>query len=130
MKIRLDYVTNSSSSSFVCEICGQSETQWDDTPDWYLQCENYHGLCDDHIDEAELEKRYVEGTKEYELWEREHQITKEACPLCSLAIIQDETIVRYLNKIGTINKKQLVKDLKEIFGSMEAFNEYIKKDDE
>lgn len=29
MKFRKDFVTNSSSSSYVCEICGRTESGWD-----------------------------------------------------------------------------------------------------
>ena len=54
MKFRKDFVTNSSSSSYVCEICGRSESGWDmglsDCD--MMECENGHIFC---CDEA-LEK--------------------------------------------------------------------------
>lgn len=47
MKFRLDYVTNSSSSSYVCEICGRTESGWDlclSECDM-MQCINGHVFC-------------------------------------------------------------------------------------
>ena len=47
MKFRVDYVTNSSSSSYVCEICGRTESGWDlslrDCE--MMECVNGHVFC-------------------------------------------------------------------------------------
>lgn len=54
MKFRKDFVTNSSSSSYVCEICGRSESGWDLglSECEMMECVNGHIFC---CDEA-LEK--------------------------------------------------------------------------
>ena len=54
MKFRKDFVTNSSSSSYVCEICGRSKSGWDLglSECEMMECVNGHIFC---CDEA-LEK--------------------------------------------------------------------------
>ena len=63
MKIRLDFVTNSSSSSYICEICKDSESGWDlsisDTE--FMQCDRGHTFCICHLTDDEL----VYGTTLY-----------------------------------------------------------------
>lgn len=51
MKIRTGFVSNSSSSSFICEICGTIESGYDlDYDDANLcECVNGHGFCEYHL---------------------------------------------------------------------------------
>lgn len=50
MKFRKDFVTNSSSSSYICEICGCAESGWDAAPDdvGMCECECGHVFCSEH----------------------------------------------------------------------------------
>lgn len=47
MKFRKDFVTNSSSSSYVCEICGRTESGWDLSLSEceMMECVNGHIFC-------------------------------------------------------------------------------------
>jgi hypothetical protein len=50
MKIRNGFVSNSSSSSFVCNVCGYERSGWDMNL-WeaeMIECENGHIFCDTH----------------------------------------------------------------------------------
>jgi len=58
MKIRKGFVSNSSSSSFICEVCGNVESGYDASYDDvdFAQCENGHVMCRDHIKPITAEK--------------------------------------------------------------------------
>ena len=51
MKFRKDFVTNSSSSSYICEICGNECSGFDISLTDYDMCicENDHVLCQEHL---------------------------------------------------------------------------------
>lgn len=55
MKIRIGFVSNSSSSSFVCDICGEEASGMDMTiyEAEMVQCENGHIFCEEHMKKCE-----------------------------------------------------------------------------
>lgn len=64
MKIRTGFVSNSSSSSFTCEICGATESAWDGSPAdcGFIDCEHGHIFCDEEkldISEEDLNKDLI-----------------------------------------------------------------------
>ena len=61
MKIRNGFVSNSSSSSFVCEICNMKQTGWDISLEEVDMscCENNHTFCNSHLlDPNNFDKLY------------------------------------------------------------------------
>ena len=74
MKIRNGYVSNSSSSSFVCDICRAEYSGMDACLDdaGMYSCENGHIICEDHIDSEVLENFRKEKIEEYA---KNHYIT-------------------------------------------------------
>lgn len=61
MKFRKDFVTNSSSSSYVCEICGRSEGGWDIglSECEMMECVNGHVFCCDEALEQPTKKEMI-----------------------------------------------------------------------
>lgn len=74
MKFRKDFVTNSSSSSYVCEICGRTESGWDLGLDEceMMECVNGHVFCCDEAlerpNKKELIKMILENEWNKEVW--------------------------------------------------------------
>lgn len=61
MKFRKDFVTNSSSSSYVCEICGRTESGWDLglSECEMMECVNGHTFCCDEALEKPSKKELI-----------------------------------------------------------------------
>lgn len=77
MKYRKDFVTNSSSSSYVCEICGRTESGWDlglNEAEMF-ECENGHVFCVDEALEKPSKEEMIKMILENE-WNVRHDYRK------------------------------------------------------
>jgi len=106
MKIRTGFVSNSSSSSFTCEICGRTESGWDagvrDFDMW--ECENGHIFCND---EAMEDIVLGEDDEEYE-------IPEKFCPICNFIESSKVDLAKYLEKTTSITRDEIFEEIKKV----------------
>jgi len=101
IKFRKDFVTNSSSSSYICEICGEKEVAWD-VPDWLKHCVNEHSFCEDHL------------PKGYSIDEEEgYYILESSCPICSFQTYSQDEMSDYLLKTRKISRDEVFVEVKK-----------------
>ena len=144
MKFRKDYVTNSSSSSFVCEICGRVESGWDIglSECEMMECVNGHIFCcDEALDmpsKEEMIKMILEnewskvGENELILMEEEYlfeefvseggyySVPECMCPICQFIEYSEYDLSAYLLK-----EYEVPRD--EAFAEVKKFNKRRKK---
>ena len=90
MKTRTGFVSNSSSSSFICDVCGCAEESYDG--DGVVRCENEHEICND-CDSSKFVK--IDSSN----WGS--VVSKETCPVCTKKVIPDYERLRYFyNTLG------------------------------
>jgi len=119
MKIRNGFVSNSSSSSFVCDVCGAVESGWDAClSDFDMdRCENDHIFCNGHITDA----IYVEDKE----WGGKC-VSVESCPICNLKEIDSSDLLAFcLKKLGK-EKEEIVSEIQKEFKSLKELYEYLK----
>lgn len=99
MKTRNGFVSNSSSSSFTCDICGESFSGMDmGLSDFELiRCENQHTICESH---ARAEEPTVEMKREYLIkrlknytWKKPEELAKDREEI--LAMTENRVEARY-----------------------------------
>lgn len=148
MKYRKCHVTNSSSSSFVCDICGRIESGWDmgiSEAEMY-KCVNEHTFCCDEaldvnkedlikmileegwnkasngdvITEEEFNDMEWEDVMEYCSDGGYYEIPECFCPICNFIEYSESDLSEYLLKEYDIPRD-------EVFAEVKAFNKRRKK---
>ncbi|MHA2280253.1 MAG: hypothetical protein ACXAC5_05280 [Promethearchaeota archaeon] len=117
MKIRTGFVSNSSSSSFICDVCGHDESGWDlGLSEAYMsECGRGHIICDSHI------KMAVEA----EDFDR-YRVCSSICPCCQLDNPTDHAIISYLLYKYEKTLKEVKEEIKDTFNTADELYETIK----
>lgn len=100
MKYRKDFVTNSSSSSFICDVCGRVESGYDLTlPEAeMMDCINGHTFCWSEM----LETIEYNGC---------YGLPESACPICSFIEYKESDLMRYLKKEYKVPYEEVLKEM-------------------
>jgi len=142
MKIRNGFVSNSSTSSFVCDICGEVYEGWDaypTDPDYDCSiCPNEHIMCNSHLEGLEIEPDMVKGCDHdfdrdkckfcpecgKEAWvedeEQDGNLSSKCCPICQFKDYSESEMATYLEKTRGVSRD-------EVFAKVKAINRRRKK---
>lgn len=124
MKIRRYFVSNSSTSSFICEICGNHAEGMDlclSDCDMF-ECENGHTMCTEHAPDIEnIEESYdseecsgEEGCRCRDCSDFPYEVPQECCPICAYQKISYRDAKEFLLKEYKVSEKEVFDKVKEI----------------
>jgi hypothetical protein len=133
MKQRNGFVSNSSSSSFVCDICGEVYEGWDASPhdDSYdcSVCPNEHIMCNEHI-VGEIKSPMMNGCDhEFDRTKAEfcsecgepaaienedYTLSSDNCPICQFEDYSESEMAKYLEKTRGITRVEVFEKVKSI----------------
>lgn len=107
MKIRKYFVSNSSTTSFICEICGATEVFHDSCSyrDFgFVRCENDHHFCEEEMIAAEDEEdRFTE----------EEEVLEKYCPICQFENGSSNDLRKYFLKTTNITEEEVFAEIKK-----------------
>jgi hypothetical protein len=135
VKIRQGFVSNSSSSSFICDICGNVESERDASLEdlGFVRCENGHEFCDHHLTRdietimLEAEEAANAADDEFDSYEYRGELPAHHCPLCKLEKLSDADCLRYMLKTLDQTKEEVLEKIKTMHGTYPKFMAALKE---
>jgi hypothetical protein len=108
MKLRSGFISNSSSSSYICEVCGDTFEAYDEGIahfDLVMCMDHEHLFCEEHAINANLDSEGHEAFTMYE-GDGDDRIDSKHCPICQLKTITEGMVLDYaLYKLDTTREK-------------------------
>lgn len=124
MKLRSGFVSNSSSSSYVCEVCDETFEAWDEGISHFnlVMCDEYdHLFCEDHRINPNEDGKYTM----YEDEDDGNRIDSKHCPICQMKEVSKYMVMTYILKKLNMNMQEVRNEMMELFANYEEFDRFI-----
>jgi len=122
MKVRRGFISNSSSSSFICDFCSQDVSGWDMNLEeaGMYQCKHGHTFCIDHVlNVEEVNKMIEEADDPYSVFE---SLDEKYCPLCQFKAITWSDLARYLMKKDNTSIDKILVEIRAKYKDFDSFD--------
>ena len=122
MKIRQGFVSNSSSTSFVYDVCKEEFCGMDlcASDVEHKTCINGHIFCNDR----QVRELTDEEEQEYDY---NGETPSEVCPICQMQTVSSSDISKYVFKLTGKTKEVLAQEIKDKFPTYNDFMEFLRK---
>jgi len=134
MKIRQGFVSNSSTSSFICHVCGEKFTGMDASPSDFDcdECGVGHIMCRSHLNNSKnfrvdgCEHSFDRGDNKFcsecgnpsivekERYDEDGTLASEYCPVCQFEIYAEDEMAKYLERTREISRDDVFAKIKEM----------------
>jgi len=126
MKIRHGFVSNSSSSSFICMVSGECEGGYDLTlkDAGMVECNAGHLFYSHYV------VQFIDADKlsenDFFRYMDENIIPSENCPICTLTHITDNDILKFVIKKMKFDKNKIISDIRDTCKDYQGFIRFLK----
>ncbi len=121
MKERNGFVSNSSTSSFICQVCGREELGMDGPGDFgMLYCENEHLFCEEEKVKPPKQKQTdmfpdiaSKVPEKDEDDDDRYEVAEKYCPICSFTLFSDSDLAQLLQKMHGVTREEVFAEVKK-----------------
>jgi hypothetical protein len=130
MKKKIGFISNSSSSSYVCNVCGDIREGYDEKEVGMIECHHGHFFCDtEKIKRVKRSLCDVSKNQDDDKYEIKRKDNCKICPICQMRTFGDDLLFKALLKFTNFTKAETTKCIKDRFTSYQDFMKWIESDD-
>jgi len=119
MITRFAFVSNSSSTSFICEVCGETVSGYDQGHGDFdmFSCVFGHIVCLEHK---------IGQQEKWDTWEEEadcytDEVPVEFCPMCQMKVFSPHDVLRFMIKELGVDLAEVKKSIRTKYKTYEEF---------